>query len=417
MNGVLGHIERQGGLVPLNEVGVQGTTLERLTKKVQDRIVKEYGEILASARVNVERRKQLARIIGSIVASEDGWGKFGGDRRIYELIADEIVGFGPIEPPIRDPQVQEIMINGPDEVFVERDGVLCKTEIKFRSESHLMDVIARLIAPSGRRVDQSSPYCDARLPDGSRVNVIIPPLAVDGPTVTIRKFGTRQMTCGDLVKRGTMTQEMAEFLARAVRSRLNIIITGGASSGKTSTLNALSEHIDPAERVITIEDSAELRLTNKHVVRLETRPTNFEGRGEVTMRDLLRNALRMRPDRIIIGEVRGEEAFELLQALNTGHAGSLSTLHANGPEDAVVRFSDMVMMAGSGLPYDRVRRQVLQVIDLVVHLHRNPEGHRYVRQICATDGVQVVQVVAYTGNGQAEFFQLPARLAERMERR
>jgi pilus assembly protein CpaF len=273
------------------------------------------------------------------------------------------------------------MVNGPDQVFIERAGRIEPTEVRFGSESALRDAIERILAPLGRRVDELSPMVDARLADGSRVNVVIPPLAVDGPMLSIRRFTAARPDPAELVASGTLTSVLRDLLAEAVEARRSILISGGTGSGKTTLLNALSAYIRPEERVITIEDAAELRLRQPHVVRLESRPPSVEGRGEVTIRDLLRNALRMRPDRIVIGEVRGREALDLLTGLNTGHEGALSTVHANSPADALRRLETLALMAGVGLPHDAIRDQVRRGIELVVHMTRTPEGARHVVEV------------------------------------
>ncbi len=301
--------------------------------------------------------------------------------RIRELILRDTVGLGPLEALLADPAVTEVMVNGADAVYVECGGRIEATEVRFSSEGALRDAIERILSPLGRRVDELSPMVDARLADGSRVNVVIPPLSVDGPALSIRRFTAARPGPEELVASGTLTSELHDLLAAAVRGRRSILISGGTGAGKTTLLNALSAHIGPAERVITIEDAAELRLRQEHVVRLESRPPSVEGRGEVTIRDLLRNALRMRPDRIVIGEVRGREALDLLTALNTGHDGALSTVHANSPADALRRLETLAMMAGVGLPHEAIREQVRRGIELVVHLARSPQGERRVVEV------------------------------------
>jgi pilus assembly protein CpaF len=301
--------------------------------------------------------------------------------RIRELIMRDTVGLGPLEQLLADPAVTEVMVNGPDEVYVERGGRIQPTEVRFPSERALRDAIERILAPLGRRVDELSPMADARLADGSRVNVVIPPLSVDGPALSIRRFTGARPGPDELVAWGTITAELRELLAAAVRARRSILISGGTGSGKTTLLNALSAYVGSEERVITIEDAAELRLRQPHVVRLESRPASVEGRGEVTIRDLLQNALRMRPDRIVIGEVRGREALDLLTALNTGHDGALSTLHANSPADAMRRLETLALMAGVGLSHEAIREQVRRGIELVVHLARSPRGERRVVEV------------------------------------
>jgi pilus assembly protein CpaF len=300
---------------------------------------------------------------------------------LRDLILRDTVGLGPLEALLADPEVEEVMVNGPDEVYVERAGRIEPTEVRFASEQALRDAIERILTPLGRRVDELSPMADARLGDGSRVNVVIPPLSVDGPALSIRRFTGARPGPDDLVEWGTITAELHDLLAAAVTQRRSILISGGTGSGKTTLLNALSRFIADGERVITIEDAAELRLQQPHVVRLESRPASVEGRGEVTIRDLLRNALRMRPDRIVIGEVRGAEALDLLTALNTGHDGALSTVHANSPADALRRLETLALMAAVGLPHDAIREQVARGIELVVHLERGLDGGRRVIEV------------------------------------
>jgi pilus assembly protein CpaF len=293
----------------------------------------------------------------------------------------DTVGLGPLEDLLADPAVEEVMVNGPGSVYVERNGRIEPTGVSFPGEEELRNTIERILAPLGRRVDELSPMVDARLADGSRVNVVIPPLAIDGPALSIRRFGARRLGPDELVELGTLTPSQCNLLADAVSERRSVLVSGGTGSGKTTLLGALSSFIAAEERVVTIEDAAELRLQRTHVVRLESRPASVEGRGEFTVRDLLRNALRMRPDRILIGEVRGAEALDLLTALNTGHAGALSTVHANSPADALSRLETLVLMAGVGLPHEVIAEQVRRGIDLVVQLERRPDGARRVTEI------------------------------------
>jgi len=307
-------------------------------------------------------------------------GKEDREAVIAEILRDT-VGLGPLEEVLADPAVEEVMVNGPDEVYVERDGRIERTAISFGDEEELRNTIERVLAPLGRRVDELNPMVDARLADGSRVNVVIPPLALDGPTISIRRFAVRRPGPDQLVELGTLSEAQRARLEAAVAERLSILVSGGTGSGKTTLLNALSGFIAPGERVVTIEDAAELRLQQRHVVRMESRPAGVEGRGEVTIRDLLRNALRMRPDRIVIGEVRGPEALDLLMALNTGHEGALSTVHANSPADALSRIETLTLIAGVGLPHAAVREQVRRGFDLVVHLERRSDGRRRVTEI------------------------------------
>ena len=316
--------------------------------------------------------------------------------RLTELIVREAAGLGPLEELLDDPAVEEVMVCGHDRVYVERRGRIEPADVGYASEAALRDAIERILAPLGRRVDELSPMVDARLADGSRVNVVIPPLCVDGPSLTIRRFSAARPDPDELVELGTLTPELRDWLAAAVEARRSILISGGTGSGKTTLLNALSRFISPGERLITIEDAAELRLQQPHVVRLESRPANVEGRGEVTIRDLLRNALRMRPDRIVIGEVRGAEALDLLTALNTGHEGALSTVHANSPGDALRRLETLCLMAGVGLPHAAIRDQLGRGIDLVIHLERFADGARRVTEVtevrCTAGSVGVREV-------------------------
>jgi pilus assembly protein CpaF len=305
----------------------------------------------------------------------------GEREQVTERIVRDSVGLGPLEVLLADPAVEEVMVNGPGRVYVERRGLLEPTDVAFESEEELRNAIERILAPLGRRVDELSPMVDARLADGSRVNVVIPPLAIDGPALSIRRFGASRPGPDELVSLGTLTPAQRQLLEEAVAARRSVLVSGGTGSGKTTLLNALSSFIAAGERVVTIEDAAELRLQQPHVVRLESRPAGVEGRGEVTIRDLLRNALRMRPDRIVIGEVRGVEALDLLTALNTGHDGALSTVHANSPGDALARLETLALMAGVGLPHAAIEEQVRRGVDLVVHLQRRPGGVRRVSEI------------------------------------
>lgn len=304
------------------------------------------------------------------------------DRRVVinELVND-IAGFGPINPLLEDPDVSEIMVNGPLQIYAERKGKLQLTPIQFRDNEHVMNIIEKIVAPLGRRIDESSPMVDARLPDGSRVNAIVPPLALNGPTVTIRKFAKDPLKITDLVRFGTLTEEMAIFIDACVKARLNIFVSGGTGSGKTTTLNVLSSFIPNDERIITIEDAAELQLGQDHVVSLETRPPNIEGKGAISIRDLVRNSLRMRPERIVIGEVRGAEALDMLQAMNTGHDGSLATGHSNSPRDMISRLETMVLMAGMDLPIRAIREQIAGALDLIIQQSRLKDGSRRITNI------------------------------------
>jgi pilus assembly protein CpaF len=308
--------------------------------------------------------------------------------RLVSDMADEILGFGPVEPLLRDPTVTEVMVNRPDQVYCERFGKLELTDIQFRDYEHIRHVIDKIVTPLGRRVDESSPMVDARLPDGSRVNAIVPPLSLNGPVLTIRKFSVDPYTVEDLMGFGTITQGMAAFLAACVKVKLNIIVSGGSGAGKTTLLNVLSSFIPEGERVVTVEDAAELKLHQPHVVRLESRPPNIEGKGEIRIRDLVRNCMRMRPDRIVVGEVRGGEALDMLQAMNTGHEGSISTIHANTPRDALARLETMVMMAGMELPSRAIREQVAAAIHLIVQIARLSDGSRKVVSVSEVQGME-----------------------------
>jgi len=305
-----------------------------------------------------------------------------------QALIDELIGYGPITPMLRSPEVNEVMVNGPERIFIEKSGRLYETSAKFFDERHLITIIQRIVEPLGRHVDEASPMVDARLPDGSRVNAIIPPLALDGASVTIRKFASKKLTTKDLIGFGSMTDEISLFLEEGVRARQNLLVSGGTGSGKTTLLNVLSQFIPKNERVVTIEDSAELKLTHRNLVRLEARPPNIEGKGRVTIRDLVINALRMRPDRIIVGECRGAEALDMLQAMNTGHDGSLTTIHANNPRDSLARLENMVMMAGFDLPSSAIRDQISSAINLVVQQTRLVDGSRKIIQISEVTGTE-----------------------------
>lgn len=314
-------------------------------------------------------------------------------QQIFHDILDELTGYGPIQPLLEDPDISEVMVNGPKKVFIEKNGRLTKTPITFDDNDHVLRIIDRIILPLGRRVDADTPTVDARLPDGSRVNAVIPPVAIDGPSITIRKFKRDKLSIEQLVKFGSLTPNMGEFIKACVLAHLNIVISGGTGSGKTTLLNVLSGFIPEAERIVTIEDAAELQLQQDHVLRMETKVSNVDGKGAVTIRDLVRNSLRMRPDRIIVGECRGGEALDMLQAMNTGHDGSLTTLHANTPRDALSRLETMVLMAGMDLPLKVVRQQVSSAIDLIIQQTRLKDGSRKVTQITEVVGMEGDTVV------------------------
>ena len=306
---------------------------------------------------------------------------------VTKLCAD-VLGHGPIDPLLSDPAVTEIMVSGTAPIYVERSGQLHKTDARYMTEEHLRQVIERIVSRVGRRIDESSPMVDARLPDGSRVNVIVPPLAVDGPALTIRKFARRALSISDLIENGSVSREVADFLEGCVRGKLNVLVSGGTGTGKTTLLNIVSSFIPDDERIVTIEDAVELRLHQDHVIRLESRPPNIEGKGAINIRDLVRNALRMRPDRIIVGEVRGGEALDMLQAMNTGHEGSLSTLHANAPRDALSRLETMVLMSGLELPIRAIREQISSALDLIIQISRLRDGSRRITRVAEVNGLE-----------------------------
>jgi len=355
--------------------------------RVQNRLVNELDPKLDLTN-QVEVRRQIEELFGKI-ADEEGLALTRAERvRMLEQITDEILGLGPLEPLLRDATITEVMVNGPQQVYIEREGLLELTNVTFQNDEHVMKIIQRIIAPLGRRVDESSPMVDARLADGSRVNAIIPPLSLVGPIITIRKFAATPFTVEDLIRFGTATPEMFEFLEACVKARLNIFVSGGTGSGKTTMLNILSSFIPDDERIITIEDAAELQLRQEHVVTLESRPANIEGKGAIPIRELVRNALRMRPDRIVVGECRGAEALDMLQAMNTGHDGSMSTGHANSPRDMLARLETMVLMAGMDLPLRAIREQIASAVDLIVHQNRLKDGSRKIVNITEVQGME-----------------------------
>jgi len=360
------------------KLGARERHVEALASTLRQRLVeRRSGEAAAGRPPSRELRDE----VHELVASEAALLNAEDRAAVEERIVRDTVGLGPLEDLLADPAVEEVMINGPDSVYVERRGRIEATDVTFGDEEELRDAIERILAPLGRRIDELSPMVDARLADGSRVNVVIPPLAIDGPALSIRRFGASRPGPRELVELGTLTPGQLDSLGEAVAARRSILVSGGTGSGKTTLLNALSGFVAPDERVVTIEDAAELRLAQAHVVRLESRPASVEGRGEVTVRDLLRNALRMRPDRIVIGEVRGAEALDLLTALNTGHDGALSTVHASSPADALARLETLALMAGLGLPHAAIAEQVRRGIDLVVQLERRRDGRRVVTEI------------------------------------
>ncbi|MEP6470193.1 MAG: CpaF family protein [Chloroflexota bacterium] len=355
--------------------------------RVQNRLINELDPKLDLSN-QVEVRRQIEELFGKI-ADEEGLALTRAERvRMLEQITDEILGLGPMEPLLRDETITEVMVNGPQQVYIEREGRLELTNVTFQNDEHVMKIIQRIIAPIGRRVDESSPMVDARLADGSRVNAIIPPLSLVGPVITIRKFSATPFTVEDLVRFGTATPEMFEFLEACVKARLNIFVSGGTGSGKTTMLNILSSFIPDDERIVTIEDAAELQLRQEHVITLEARPSNIEGKGAIPIRELVRNSLRMRPDRIVVGECRSGEALDMLQAMNTGHDGSMSTGHANTPRDMLSRLETMVMMSGMELPLKAIREQIASAVDLIVHQNRLKDGTRKIVNITEVQGME-----------------------------
>ena len=357
--------------------GARLRQIEELSATLRTRLIERRREAAASGGAATEFGEEVEALVAEracLLGDEDR-------AALVACIVRDTVGLGPLEDLLADPRVEEVMVNGPEQVYVERGGKIEASQVSFESEEELRNAIERILSPLGRRIDELSPMVDARLADGSRVNVVIPPLSIDGPVVSIRRFGAQRPGPRELVELGTLDPGQRDLLERSVAARRSILISGGTGSGKTTLLNAISSFIAAGERVVTIEDAAELRLQQPHVVRLESRPASVEGRGEVTIRDLLRNALRMRPDRIVIGEVRGAEALDLLTALNTGHDGALSTVHANSPADAIARIETLALMAGVGLPHGAIAEQARRGIDLVVQIERRPDGSRRVIEI------------------------------------
>ncbi len=386
------------GIQTRQELEKQVTATDPLTKKrkeLEDIATIALSKIIEN--ISSENQSELQkkvilddtnRIIDNILYESKRNLSFSDKQRVANYVMDEIFGYGPITSLINDGTITEIMVNGPEDVFVERSGKIIRVDNSFRDDTHIMHTIDKIISPLGRRVDESSPMVDGRLPDGSRVNVIIPPLAVKGPAITIRKFAVEPFTLDDLITFGTLNQDMAKLLKACVRGRINILVAGGTGSGKTTLLNVVSGFIPNTERIVTIEDAAELQLQQEHVVTLESRPPNIEGKGQIAIRELVINSLRMRPDRIIVGEVRGGEALDMLQAMNTGHDGSITTIHANSPRDSLARLETMVMMSGMDLPSRAIREQVSSAIELVVYVARYTDGTRKVAKISEITGME-----------------------------
>jgi pilus assembly protein CpaF len=355
--------------------------------RVQSRLINELDpklDLSNTARV----RQQVEDIFNSILDSESVVLSRAERMRMFESISADIMGLGPLEELLAHDDISEIMVNGPKQIYIERKGKLIKSDVTFQNDDHVLRIIDRIVAPLGRRIDESSPMVDARLPDGSRVNAVIRPLSLNGPVVTIRKFRKEALTINDLVRFGSLSGEMAEFLAACVKARLNVVVAGGTGSGKTTTLNVLSSFIPDDERIITVENAAELQLRQDHVVTLESRPPNVEGRGEVTIRDLVINCLRMRPERIVVGECRGGETLDMLQAMNTGHDGSMTTLHANSPRDAIARVETMCLMAGMDLPVRAIREQIASAVELIVQQSRLKDGSRKIVNVTEVQGME-----------------------------
>ena len=364
------------------------TILEKFKTEVHRTLISKL-DLEKLSRVNSSQARQaVAAMVNEIISDQRVPLNYSEQEKIQADLLDEVFGLGPLEPLLRDPKISDILVNGKDKVFIERGGLLQRTEASFRDDRHLMQVIDRIVSRVGRRVDESSPMVDARLPDGSRVNAIIPPLALDGPALSIRRFGTGPVGANQLVELKSISPEMLELLSGAVRARTSILISGGTGAGKTTFLNILSQYIPQTERIVTIEDAAELQLAQQNIVRLETRPPNIEGVGAIRQRQLLINSLRMRPDRIILGEVRGEEAFDMLQAMNTGHEGSMATIHANTPRDALSRLESMVAMTNMNLPERSVRQQIASAISVIVQVSRMSDGTRKVVSIYEITGME-----------------------------
>jgi len=365
----------------------QSGTYFDLKTRVQNKLLAELDPSMDISRTD-EVRRTIMDLFEQILNEENIVLSRPERQRLFEQISAEILGFGPLQPLLEDDSITEIMVNGPKNIYVERKGKIVRVPITFESNDHVMRVIDRIVAPLGRRIDESSPYVDARLPDGSRVNAVIPPISLVGPTLTIRKFAKNPITVEQLIQFGSVTAEAIEFLKACVIGRLNVVVSGGTGSGKTTLLNIMSSFIPNDERIITIENAAELQLRQEHVVTLESRPANIEGRGEITIRDLVINSLRMRPERVIVGECRGSETLDMLQAMNTGHDGSMTTAHSNSPRDTLARMETMTLMAGMDLPIRAIREQIAAAVDVIVHQERMRDGSRKVTHVTEVNGME-----------------------------
>ena len=393
--GLLDRLEKQKQkqiVTPVEDAAVNINVYTDVHKELRSKVHKEVIDIINKKSLkdsdNEESKESIKKIINDVTDIYAGEMNRAEKNKIEKELYDDVVGLGPIEELLADPEISEIMVNGPFSIYIEKRGKIEKSKVCFRDNEHVLNVIDRIVAPIGRRIDESNPMVDARLPDGSRVNAIIPPISLVGPVITIRKFSKHKLSISDLIGYGSLNYKMSAFLETCVKGKLNIIVSGGTGSGKTTLLNILSAYIPDNERIVTIEDAAELQLRQQHVITLESRPSNLEGKGQIAIRDLVRNSLRMRPDRIIVGEVRGGETLDMLQAMNTGHDGSLTTAHANSPRDAISRIETMVLMAGLELPIKAIREQINSAIDIIVQQTRLRDGTRKITAICEIVGME-----------------------------
>ena len=393
--GLLDRLEKQKQkqiVTPVEDAAVNINVYTDVHKELRSKVHKEVIDIINKKSLkdsdNEESKESIKKIINDVTDIYAGEMNRAEKNKIEKELYDDVVGLGPIEELLADPEISEIMVNGPFSIYIEKRGKIEKSKVCFRDNEHVLNVIDRIVAPIGRRIDESNPMVDARLPDGSRVNAIIPPISLVGPVITIRKFSKHKLSISDLIGYGSLNYKMSAFLEACVKGKLNIIVSGGTGSGKTTLLNILSAYIPDNERIVTIEDAAELQLRQQHVITLESRPSNLEGKGQIAIRDLVRNSLRMRPDRIIVGEVRGGETLDMLQAMNTGHDGSLTTAHANSPRDAISRIETMVLMAGLELPIKAIREQINSAIDIIVQQTRLRDGTRKITAICEIVGME-----------------------------